>query len=211
MVRKQTSSKADEDNACAVESELREQALRLLGRREFGRQELEHRLASIAARRIKRNLSRRSSKSVELAQDCKANVPSALISTESSAAVGTAGGNDCAAGRVPVDVKAAARNVVAALEATGQVSDDRFVESFVRARVHRGQGPIRVRAELRGLGVDSDRIDRYLTRSTDYWLEQARGLLKKRPSLQSDAGKLGRFLTQKGFPSDIVARLVRKS
>ncbi|HET8699341.1 MAG TPA: regulatory protein RecX, partial [Gammaproteobacteria bacterium] len=43
------------------------------------------------------------------------------------------------------------------LEQSGALAGDRFTESFIRSRAARGQGPVRIRAELAARGVDEGR------------------------------------------------------
>jgi regulatory protein len=59
----------------------------------------------------------------------------------------------------PCDVVAA---VIQKLGSKRLVSDDRFVTSFVRHRAMRGQGPVRIRAELRQQGIADARIQQEL-------------------------------------------------
>ena len=42
------------------------------------------------------------------------------------------------------------------LNRSGWLSDERFVEAFVRVRSERGYGPVRIRAELRERGIDDE-------------------------------------------------------
>ncbi len=60
-------------------------------------------------------------------------------------------------------------NVVDDLETCNLVSDDRFVEAFVRSRVNRGQGPVRIERDLRDRGVDESRAEQAISYDTEYW------------------------------------------
>lgn len=89
------------------------------------------------------------------------------------------------------------------------LSETRFVESFVRARAARGQGPMRIRAELRERGVDEERIDAEVTRPADYWLERLERARSKRfgaapPATRDDWNRQARFLAQRGYPADLI-------
>ena len=42
------------------------------------------------------------------------------------------------------------------------VSDERFAEAFLRSRLERGQGPLRIRAQLKERGVDAPLVDAVL-------------------------------------------------
>jgi regulatory protein len=49
------------------------------------------------------------------------------------------------------------------------VSDERFVESFLRSRIQRHQGPLKIRAELRRRGVDDSLISDALGHQSEVW------------------------------------------
>ena len=98
------------------------------------------------------------------------------------------------------------------LIASNLQSDRRFVEDFVRSRVLKGNGPLRIQQELRQRGieqgfswVDEQAID---------WLEVAtRTYTKKyRSSVMlsaQDRAKRMRYLQSKGFSSDIIRRVIK--
>ncbi|MCY3821420.1 MAG: regulatory protein RecX [Gammaproteobacteria bacterium] len=108
----------------------------------------------------------------------------------------------------------------------GLLSDERFVDSFVRRGVDRGHGPLKIRAGLRSRGVAEDLIDGALTFSDDFWLDLARAAQAKRfgdggrqrssnsgeddadgaPSNRSEWARHARFLAARGFASDIIYR-----
>ncbi|MGI9326964.1 MAG: regulatory protein RecX [Pseudomonadales bacterium] len=101
------------------------------------------------------------------------------------------------------------------------LSDERFAEVFVRSRIGRGQGPLRIRQDLRQKGVEEELIDACLTFDADHWRELASQVLSKRSDLQRvmreqdpelryrGQAKVGRFLASRGFPSDIIHQLLR--
>ena len=107
------------------------------------------------------------------------------------------------------------------------LSDARFAEAFVRGGIDRGQGPLKIRAALRGRGVADDVIDDTLTFSDDFWLDRARAAQAKRfgngsgpdgetdlegnPTNRSEWAKRARFLAGRGFASDIIYRTVTKA
>lgn len=102
------------------------------------------------------------------------------------------------------------------------LSDRRFAEVFVRSRIGRGQGPMRIRQELRQRGINDELIDHELTFDTDHWHTLAAQVLERRQDLcraaQSDdaelrfkaKGRIGRFLASRGFPSDVIHGLMRE-
>jgi len=100
--------------------------------------------------------------------------------------------------------------VVEGLAERELVSDGRFVDAFVRSRIERGHGPIRIRAGLRERGVDDALIEEAVTQSAAFWLERIeRVRAKKFGAHVADHGewtKQARFLSQRGFPSDLIYR-----
>jgi regulatory protein len=107
--------------------------------------------------------------------------------------------------------------VLALLRDERLLSDERFAESFVRMRIERGQGPMRIRAELRERGVADTVIDGVTTHTADFWITCARRVLTRRfgrgtpPVISRDEWhRRARFLAQRGFPSDVIARSLRR-
>lgn len=91
------------------------------------------------------------------------------------------------------------------------LSEARFVESFVHSRVERGQGPLRIRAELRERGIEESAIDAALTRPSEFWLTQLERVRAKRfgddsAKSRDEWTRQARFLAQRGFPSDLIYR-----
>lgn len=94
---------------------------------------------------------------------------------------------------------------ISRLEQEGLQSDERFAESFVRARLQRRQGPLRIRQELRLRGVDDSLIDRFLAEVVDeVWIETAGEALQNRfgdevPADRKEWARRARFLQGRGF------------
>jgi regulatory protein len=98
--------------------------------------------------------------------------------------------------------------------AQGLLSNARYAESFIHSRFQRGQGPQRIRAELRDRGVDDALIDAGLDVYAPHWqevLEQAR--LKRfgpaHPDTFKERNRQMRFLLQRGFTAEQIAALFR--
>lgn len=97
--------------------------------------------------------------------------------------------------------------VLDALEQSGVLAATRFTESFIRSRVAKGQGPVRIRAELAERGV-ADGAE--LLRGGDVdWLATARAVRLKRfgaapPRDYRERAKQARFLQYRGFTADQV-------
>ena len=94
------------------------------------------------------------------------------------------------------------------LEASGALATARFTESFIRARVARGKGPVRIRAELAERGVADGAA---LLRDSDVdWVEEARAARTKRfgaalPRDFKERARQMRFLQSRGFNSAQIA------
>lgn len=102
----------------------------------------------------------------------------------------------------------------AALQTEGLLSDERFAESFVAARRSRGQGPVRIRAELRERGVSEALIDAVLDPRDPDWLECLREVHQKRfagefPQTMNERARQQRFLTYRGFTAAQIRQLLR--
>jgi regulatory protein len=106
-----------------------------------------------------------------------------------------------------------ARLVVDDLRGRGLQSDERFAEAFVHARVGRGQGPVRIRRELAERGIHDDVADQLLTQPAEYWLERAQAVRARKfgaalPAERRDWNRQARFLAQRGFPADLIYRML---
>ena len=103
--------------------------------------------------------------------------------------------------------------VLSSLEQQKLLSDGRFVEEFVAARVRRGSGPLKIREELRGKGVDSALVDQVLATQKGAWAAGAAEARRKRfgaapPKDMRERARQARFLQQRGFTmEDIRAAL----
>ena len=102
------------------------------------------------------------------------------------------------------------------LSALGLQSEERFCDAFVRSRVQRGQGPMKIRNDLRSRGVSERYIDQWLTFPTCYWLDQVRAVRAKKfgncaPTDEKERARQVRFLAQRGFPADVIYSVVQES
>lgn len=106
-----------------------------------------------------------------------------------------------------------ARLVVDDLRGRGLQSDARFAEAFVYGRVGRAQGPLRIRRELALRGIDDDTADAVLTREADFWMALAARARTRKfgggvPDDRNAWNRQARFLAQRGFPSDLIFRVL---
>ncbi len=106
-----------------------------------------------------------------------------------------------------------AEEVVGALQEQGLQSDQRFAEIFVRSRLSRGYGPVRIRRDLYQRGIGDELIDEELTFPAERWVELAAAVRAKRfpenePTEHAVWNVQARFLSRKGFPADIIYRVL---
>jgi regulatory protein len=109
--------------------------------------------------------------------------------------------------------EALAGDAVAALQDQGLQSDRRFAEVFVRSRLSKGYGPVRIRRDLYQRGIGDDVIDEELTFPAERWVELATAVRAKRfpesePTEHGVWNVQARFLSRKGFPADIIYRVL---
>jgi len=92
-----------------------------------------------------------------------------------------------------------------ALRAEKLLDDRRYTENFVAYHAARGQGPLRVRAELRRHGLEGILVEECLDAFPD-WIVQLREARQKKfgaqpPSNYADRQRQARFLGYRGFTS----------
>ncbi|WP_251977098.1 regulatory protein RecX [Salinicola avicenniae] len=108
--------------------------------------------------------------------------------------------------------KAVAEEAIApaldALAADGLQSDERFAEVFVRSRIARGQGPVKIRADIRQRGIDDALTALALESEAPDWDELACQALAKRfdgpGASPRERARRERFLAGRGFEFDQV-------
>ncbi len=97
---------------------------------------------------------------------------------------------------------------LAGLAREGLADDTRFVDAFISARIRKGQGPIRIRAELAERGIDAEAIASALNGAAD-WRALAREVRAKRfgappPKDFRERARQSRFLGYRGFTGEQV-------
>jgi regulatory protein len=104
--------------------------------------------------------------------------------------------------------------VLEALQRKDLQSDSRFIEGFVRNRLAKGHGPIRIRQELSQRGISDALVDEALTQTGEFWIEVAQRARCKRfgsepvTAHSSVWNRQARFLARRGFPSDLIYRVL---
>jgi len=94
-----------------------------------------------------------------------------------------------------------------ALERAGLLDAARFAESFVRSRIARGQGPLRIQRELAERGLAADESERAFAALEIDWTALARSVRAKKfgariPQVFAERARESRFLQYRGFTSD---------
>jgi regulatory protein len=102
--------------------------------------------------------------------------------------------------------EAAAASVVAALTREGVLDEARYAQNYVAYHAGRGQGPMRIAAELRRRGLAGELIDAALASGPD-WSALAGKVWRAKFGLQPPANwtqraRQARFLQYRGFSSD---------
>jgi regulatory protein len=96
----------------------------------------------------------------------------------------------------------------------GLLSEARYLESFVRMRANAGYGPLRIREELSQRGLAREDIEQALRDSGFDWAAQLHDVWMRKfagelPSDQRERARQGRFLSYRGYPLDMIGRLLR--
>ncbi|HEY1874383.1 MAG TPA: regulatory protein RecX [Steroidobacteraceae bacterium] len=102
--------------------------------------------------------------------------------------------------------EAAAARVVVELLRDGVLDDGRYAQNYVAYHAGRGQGPLRIAAELRRSGLEAEVIDAALGAGPD-WSALARKACRAKFGLQppdswTERARRARFLQYRGFSSD---------
>lgn len=103
--------------------------------------------------------------------------------------------------------------VVAKLASESLVSDERYVEAFINSKRSRGQGPVRIRQDLREKGIDDSLIDAWLDSRDSEWISILRQVRSKKfgsspPRGYKERARQARFLQYRGFTTDQIFRVL---
>ena len=93
------------------------------------------------------------------------------------------------------------------------LSESRYLESYISHRARSGYGPLRIREELNQRGLARSDIEQALRECGFNWQEQLEDTWRRKFSgqLPEDArerARQGRFLSYRGYPLDMVGRLL---
>jgi regulatory protein len=106
--------------------------------------------------------------------------------------------------------------VLARLEASKSLNDQRYTENVVAYRARRGQGPARIRNELRRSGVDPEAIDSAIKTDVDApnFVALAREARRRKfgaelPKDWKERSRQARFLQYRGFSTDHIRAVLQ--
>ena len=108
-------------------------------------------------------------------------------------------------------------DVLSQLEADGLLSEERFVESYIRGRISKGYGPMYIRHHLKQRGVSSSLIDACLCADDDFWLEQLCHVIEHKYGTEIPVpgtlqwARLQRFVLSRGYFSSHLQQFRRNS
>ena len=101
------------------------------------------------------------------------------------------------------------------LQLENLLNDERFSESYIRYRVKKGFGPLRIQNELVEKGIEYELIQAYLGEYESQWFGLMQQQRQKKfgaciPDDYKEKMKQARFLQNKGFSPESVMRLFRR-
>jgi regulatory protein len=101
---------------------------------------------------------------------------------------------------------AVAAGVIAELIDERALDDARYAKNYVSYHADRGEGPLRIAADLKALGLPADLVDTALAEGPD-WHSRAREVRVRRfghqvPPQWREKARQARFLQYRGFSSD---------
>lgn len=98
------------------------------------------------------------------------------------------------------------------LIADGLLSEERFLESYIRSRANAGRGPLRIREELAQRGVERSAIEQAINCAEIDWRENMQDLWQRRFAGEiadlKEKARQSRFLAQRGYAADDIRRLL---
>jgi regulatory protein len=101
---------------------------------------------------------------------------------------------------------AVARSVIEEFTASGALNETRYAHNYVTWHAGRGQGPLRIAADLKRQGVAATLVEAALAQQAD-WAELARRLCRAKfgagaPASWREKARQMRFLQYRGFSAD---------
>jgi regulatory protein len=102
--------------------------------------------------------------------------------------------------------------VIDELVLQGWQNDQRYAESYVRYRMQKGAGPIRIINELRQTGIDAAIVDEIMQKTGGSWMDLLERVYVRKYKQDTSVdrnewAKRSRFLLQRGFSTDMISAL----
>lgn len=99
------------------------------------------------------------------------------------------------------------------LKAAGMQDDARYAEAYIRNRVAKGYGPVRISRELYERGISEELTAQVLAATGTDWEGQVQAVRQKKFGLQLPAGireqaRQSRFLHYRGFTSEQIRKAI---
>ncbi len=97
------------------------------------------------------------------------------------------------------------KTVLEICQKQGSQSDERYIQSYVRQAIAKGQGAYKIRQNLQGRTSQLSIVDAELSLDDEVWIELAQAVLEKKygdiqkPSQRKEQAKRMRFLQSRGF------------
>lgn len=103
-----------------------------------------------------------------------------------------------------IPIETIIQSVIDDLVTEGLQSDERFTEVYVRSYIQKGQGPTKIRMNLRQLGIESHLIDECVYSEEIDWQEHIKTVFSRKYSYcdltdSKQKSKAFRFLQSRGF------------
>lgn len=103
------------------------------------------------------------------------------------------------------------QDVLARLQAAGLVSDQRVIDSLLaRHRDRKTIGDVKLREQLRKLGIPEDLIEQTISHEIAPEEVRATELVKAKYKTPTSAAKIGRFLYSRGFDESTIESVLDK-
>jgi regulatory protein len=95
----------------------------------------------------------------------------------------------------------------------GLLCEARYLESFVSYRARSGYGPLRIREELNQRGLPRAEVEQALRECGFNWQEKMQETWQRKfaghlPTDARERAQQGRFLSYRGYPLDLIGRLL---
>lgn len=98
----------------------------------------------------------------------------------------------------------------------GLLCEARYLEAYISYRARSGYGPLRIREELTQRGLARNDIEQALRDSAIDWRALLQGVWQRKfageqPRDARQHAQQARFLSYRGYPADLISRLLRGS